>query len=196
MRGRKPNPHRFDLITSEIQVKMPPKAGKKRGRPAGRPVCPAWFSDEQREEFKFACRLLGEEGLLSAADQAVIVALALARDKLRETTTVLNLGTMYEWVTVEGRPYKCPACKGAAARDGGPRCKGCRNRGVIQGRRRRERRKRPEVLEQRYAQEMIAKLSAALGLDPTSRLRLLGRIVKTPPSGLQLLMGRQHRLRG
>ncbi len=130
------------------------------------------------------CRLIEDQGLLAVSDQGDVISLALARDKLRETTEFLNEHGSYFWVTVEGRPYKCPLCKGRAGIEEGVKCKGCKNQGVIRSKGRQLRQKYPEVMEQRNAQDLIAKLSAALGLDPTSRVRLKGRAdTKAPKTG-------------
>ena len=83
--------------------------------------CPSYFTPEQRRAFYDVCLCLEEQQLLARSDIGVIIALAIARDALRETTAFLNENGHYGQDIVEGRPYKCPVCKGSGVAPGGPR---------------------------------------------------------------------------
>jgi phage terminase small subunit len=189
VRGRKPNPHRFGLIDGAVGEKPAENAGKiekvrrhGRGRPAGRPVCPSWFSREQRDEFNVCCALLEEHGLLAHSDQAVIVALALARDQLREATEAIQeAGGRYSTERVPGAWTLCPACKGAAAKTGGPRCRACRNRGALQKSGRLVRVRRPEVRDVEKAGRVDREVVGRTRPRPDQpNARLVGQRAGTP----------------
>jgi phage terminase small subunit len=64
----------------------------------------------------------------------------------------------------------CPACKGVGLREGKPQ------RFYVQY---------PEVQQQRDAIDRILRLSAELGLSPTSRVRVKGKMGGQPASGLE-----------
>lgn len=173
---------------------MAAKPGKNRGRgrPPGRPACPDWLTDGQRREFNLACRLLEEHGLLEVSDQADIICLAIAREQLAAANDALK-GGRYVVERVPGTFVKCPLCKGEGTRAGGQKCKACRGRGALQKQGRLIRHRRPETQDLKEAQEAIIRLSAALGLDPTSRVRLLGQspVRQRQPSALQKLRSRR-----
>lgn len=190
MKGRKPNPANLRAVAADERSGSRTAPPARVGRPPRRPRCPAYFTAEQRREFRAICRELDELGWLSSADANDIVSLALAIDKLRETTEYINLHGAFYTVVIEGRAQKCPACGGKAGVDAAIKCRGCKGTGIVRGRERRERHKAPEVMEQRYAQDTILRLCAALGLDPTSRVRIRaavgGKAPKRPAEGTGL----------
>lgn len=149
------------------------------------PPCPDWLSPSQQAEFGEICRRLAEQGLLADADVGVIRALAVAQDLLRQTTERLNAEGHYYTVARQPRPYVCPACKGSGKRatEGGraTRCSGCAGKGHIAPPAKEERRRHPEVADQRDAIKQIAAISARLGLDVASRAQLRGRPGSTKP---------------
>jgi phage terminase small subunit len=130
------------------------------------------------------CRLLEDHGLLEASDQGDIVCLAIARAQLSVANDALKAGR-YTVERVPGMFVKCVACRGDGTRTGGQKCKACRGRGVLQKQGRIIKHRRPETQDLKDAQEAIIRLSAALGLDPTSRVRIKGKIGGQPTSGLQ-----------
>ena len=77
-----------------------------------------------------------------------------------------------------------------------PTCHGCAGKGVIIPEMREVVEKRPETTDQRYAIDQVAMLSAKLGLDVTSRVRVKGRMKEAPgPSALRDLLNRRHAAR-
>lgn len=74
-----------------------------------------------------------------------------------------------------------------------PTCLGCSGKGVIIPEMRESSEKRPEVTDQRYAIEQVASLSAKMGLDVTSRVRVKGKVKEAPggPSALRELLSRR-----
>lgn len=75
---------------------------------------------------------------------------------------------------------------------GDPTCLGCGGKGVIIPETREVTEKRPETTDQRYAIDQVAKLSAQLGLDVTSRVRVKGKpSERRGPSALEQLAGRR-----
>ncbi len=172
MKGRKPNPANLRAVREDER-----NGGKTtKVRPPRRPRCPAVLTEGQEREYRAICREIRDLGWLDSADRNMITSLAIAMDKLLRMTEYLNINGEYYWVAVEGRAQKCPACGGKAGVTD-LKCRACKGKGILRGSRRRERHKAPEVMEQRYAQDLVLKYSAALGLDPTSRVRL-----KQPPS--------------
>lgn len=82
---------------------------------------------------------------------------------------------------VVGGPGACPACGGT---------------GVREGKGQRMRLQNPEVTHQRDAIDRVLRLSAELGLSPTSRVRVKGKLGgQKAPTGLQELMSRRGNLR-
>jgi P27 family predicted phage terminase small subunit len=189
VRGRKPNPANLRAVREDER-----NGGKTTTvRPPRRPRCPTVLTEAQEREYRAICREIRDLGWLDSADRNVIASLAIAMDKLLRMTEYLNLNGEYYWVETEGRAQKCPACGGKAGVTD-LQCRACKGKGIIRGPRRRERHKAPEVMEQRYAQDLVLKYSAALGLDPTSRVRLKAPVAKgqkqqKAPGGLKAFLG-------
>lgn len=253
MRGRKPDPRRYVLLDGATG-ELPPASGSGKGSRSKRPACPGWFGEGQRKAFASICRRLEEEGLIAAADEADIRALAIAEDRLKITTEFIEENDLTYEVVRGARPYKCPACKGTGVRSiaAGPTasqpkripvgrpcsicthddaaainaaiargdspgaisrdfhvgrdavvrhtvahvtqvghvpgeipCPGCGGTGVREAKPQRMRLQHPEVTQQRDAMDRVIRLSAELGLSPTSRVRVKGKSVGQPTSGLQ-----------
>lgn len=185
MKGRKPNPLNLRLVKAEERSGAggtpPPVKAAAKARGPRRPRCPNGFTEGQEREYRAICRELRELGWLDSADRNMIAALAIAMDKMLRMTEYLNVNGEYYWVATEGRAQKCPACGGKAGTSD-VECRACKGKGVLRGPRRRERHKAPEVMEQRYAQDLVLKYSAALGLDPTSRVRLKVPVRREQPT--------------
>jgi phage terminase small subunit len=75
-------------------------------------------------------------------------------------------------------------------------CPACGGSGVREGKAQRMRFQHPEVTHQRDAIDRVLRLSAELGLSPTSRVRVKGKLGgQKAPTGLQELMSRRGNLR-
>ena len=90
-----------------------------------------------------------------------------------------------------GRPSPAPRPAIVAAAD--PTCLGCNGTGVIIPEMRETSEKRPEVTEQRYAIDQVVAISAKMGLDVISRVRVKGKGVggNGKPSALRELFDRR-----
>ena len=64
-------------------------------------------------------------------------------------------------------------------------CGGCGGTGVRESKALRMRVQHPEVTQQRDAIDRVLRLSSELGLSPTSRVRVKGKVSGQPASGLQ-----------
>ena len=70
-------------------------------------------------------------------------------------------------------------------------CQGCNGTGVREAKAQRMRMQHPEVTQQRNAMEQVVRISAELGLSPTSRVRVKGKMGgQKSPTGLQELLKR------
>ena len=207
MTSKRDKPPKLSLVKSH-EPAVPPAPARDEPPQLDKPrklapSCPSWFSDEQRDEFKEICRRLEDISCLSRAHVGDIRALAIAQDKLRQTTEFINEnGGGYFNIIKTARPYRCPACKGegiqpsklreqqpaakskrqrgqrgkpSRAALAGPPCRFCGGKGAIAGKDHKDRVKCPEVTDQRHAIEQVMLLSAKLGLDVMSHNKLFGR---------------------
>lgn len=175
MKGRKPVPCNVVQMRGNPGKRPIRDDLKTRG---GKPRCPKWFTTEQRVQFRKITRELRGMGIEDAADEGLVVSLAVVTERVHTLTKRMNeFGDQYD-AQPPARPYKCPVCNGSAEYKG-EECHGCGGRGLVFA-------KTAPKLEQwwwgrelRQQIDQATKLSAELGLTPTARARIGGLGGKT-----------------
>ncbi|TDR94194.1 phage terminase small subunit P27 family [Enterovirga rhinocerotis] len=94
MAGRKPKPDHLKLITGTAQAcRMNPSAPEGSKAP---PVAPDWLSERAAEIFEGLVEILGEMGLASGSDTAMLAMLASRIEEVEICTAVIeDAGRVY-----------------------------------------------------------------------------------------------------